>query len=150
MPKDLPALVRWYERKTWEQTPNELHSSQVWRDRVGVNEGVQPVGASDTGALAYGDEFRRLLENSPSEVDHQDAGVDGRVPYMRPISSALSRMARSGKPLSVRVLLSLASGGFDWLVLGDRMGFPREMWEMYLKEALICLWREHRDFTRAA
>lgn len=148
MPKDVAGLVRWYERKTWEQTPIELHSSQVWRDRTNVNDTAQPVGASDSGALAYSDEFRRLLENSPSEVDHQDAGVDGRVPYMRSISAALSRMGRY-KPVTTRILLRLAGSGFDWTVLGDTLGYPREVWEMYLKEALICLWLEHRDFTRA-
>lgn len=148
MPKDLAGLVRWYQIKAWEQTPAELHTSQVWRDRVAPYEDSQPVGASDTGALAYADDFRRLLENSPSEVDHQDAGTDGRVPYLRPVSSALSRMGR-GKPLTVRVLLNLANNGFDWVALGEALSFPREMWEMYLKEALVCLWREHREFTRA-
>ncbi len=154
MPKDLPGLLRWFEEECSTETPDALHTAQVWRDRVTSNEakaGVKPVGGSDTGALAYDDDFRRRLENGPSEVDQRDPGVtgSGRVYFMRPIASALSRIARAGKPLMSRHLQLLAWASFDWRQRADAIGWAHEEYEVYIREALIRLWFAHRDWVRS-
>jgi hypothetical protein len=154
MPKDLDALLRWFEVEWSLEIPAELHGAQVWRDRVSAQEadhGLTPVGASDTGALAYADEFRRRLENAPSEVDRQDPETtrSGRVFFRRPIAAAIARIARDGKPLMSRTLIAVGLAGFDWRGVADRGEWPHEMFEVYLREALIRLWREHREWVRS-
>ena len=64
---------------------------------------------------------------------------------MRPLASALARIARDRKPLMARTLLSVAMAGFDWRVVADRGSWAHEMFEVYIREALIRLWREHRE-----
>ena len=141
MPKDLPGLLRWYEAQWSMETPDRLHVHAVWRDFVTQHEaanGLQSVGGSDSGAPAYAEPFRKRLENSPSEID-----PDGY--YMRPLASALARIARDRKPLMARTLLSVAMAGFDWRAVADRGSWAHEMFEVYIREALIRLWREHRE-----
>lgn len=153
MPKHIPGLIAWFQRKVFLETPDALHSGKVWSDHVSVEEsqsGIQPVGSSDTGALAYAADFRRIIESSPSATDNRNPDESGRVAYFRPIAAALSRMHRNGKPLSARILMRVAAANFDWVQVGTTLGYPREIWDMYLKEALICLWMEHRDWARAA
>jgi hypothetical protein len=154
MPKDLPALLRWFEELWALEIPEELHSSAIWRDRVSPSElkaGVRPVGSSETGALAYADEFRRRLENGPSEVDGADPATagSGRVYYARPIAAALSRISRKGKPLMARTLIAIGLAGFDWRAVADRGSWPHEMFEVYARESLIRLWFEHREWVRS-
>lgn len=156
MPKDLPGLLAEYEAACSSETPNDLHSSQVWRDRVSAGElesGVHPVGASESGALAYSDEFRRRIENSAAEVDHGDdeaAVASGRVYFMRPVQAALGRIARRGRPLMARHLQLLAWAGFDWRARADKIGWAHEEYEVYIREALITWWREQRDWVRSS
>lgn len=141
MPKDLNGLLRWFEEQWSLETPDALHARGVWRDRVSRGEaeqGITPVGGSDSGAPAYHEPFRRRLENSPSETDQ-----DGY--YVRPLASALSRIARNGKPLMTRTLLAVGMAGFDWRKVADHGHLPHEMFEVYVKEALIRLWRELRE-----
>lgn len=155
MPKDLGGLLQWFQLECSTETPDALHGSQVWRDRVTAAEledGVNPVGASETGALAYADDFRRRIENGPSEVDHgdEDAAVrSGRVYFKRPVQAALSRIARRGRPLMARHLQLLAWAGFDWRKRADASVMPLEIYEVYIRQALIELWREHRDWVRS-
>lgn len=152
MPKGLPALLEWYARACDNETPTALHGSQVWRDRLAGHElaaGQQPVGASDTGAPAYDDEFRRRLENGPSEIDRADHDTSGRVFFLRPVDAALARIERKGKPLMKQHLKLLASAGFDWRVRADRLGWAHEEYEVYIREALIMLWREFREWVRS-
>lgn len=144
MPKDLRGLMAWYEEQWSLETPDRLHVHAVWKDRVTSHEqgeGIQPVGGSDTGAPAYSEPFRKRLENSPSELD-----VDGY--YMRPLASALSRLGNGGHPLMARSLMSVAMAGFDWRAVADRGHWPHEMFEAFIREALIQLWRTHRDRGR--
>lgn len=151
MPKDLHRLLQWFELECSAETPDALHSAQVWRDRVNPTElraGLTPVGASDTGALAFDDDFRRHLENGPSELDHRDDIVDGRRYYLRPVRAALSRIARRGRPLMARHLQLLA-GGFDWKKRADAIGWAHEEYEVYIREALIQLWLAHRVSARS-
>lgn len=141
MPKDLPGLLRWYEEQWSLETPERIHVHAVWRDQVTAYEaeqGVKPVGGSDTGAPAYSEPFRQRLENGPSQVDE-----DGY--YARPMSAALARVGRHGRPMMARTLLSVAMTGFDWRAVADRGKWPHEMFEDYLREALIRVWREYRD-----
>ena len=101
MPKDLPGLLRWFADEWSPEIPDQLHTSAIWRDRVNAREaaeGIKPLGGSLIGSLAYDDDFRRRLENGPSEVDHQDETDDGRVYFRRPLAAALARIARSGTP----------------------------------------------------
>lgn len=154
MPKDLHGLLRWYEELWRLEVPDELHSAAIWRDRVSPGElanGVSPVGSSETGALAYADEFRRRLENSPSETDGRDpeTATSGRVYYARPVAAALGRISRQGKPFMARTLIAVGLAAFEWRVVADRGSWPHEMFEVYLRESLIRLWLEHREWTRA-
>lgn len=149
MPKTLNGLLVWYARECFGEVPAELHTSQVWRDRVNLAEaenGVRPVGSSDTGALAYADDFRRTIENSPSEIDE-----DGY--YRRPIASALSRLARKRVPkggsLMAARLIALARLGFDWQRQADNIGWHHDEMHVYMREALICLWNEYRAEPRS-
>lgn len=140
MPKDLPGLLRWFEAQVEAELPARLHLHAVWRDRVTraeAEEGVQPVGASDTGAPALAEPFRKQLENSPWETDQ-----DGY--YMRPVASAIARIGRR-KPLLARHLTLLAAAGFDWRRRADALGWAHEEYELFITEVLIRLWREHRD-----
>lgn len=146
MPKDLGSLLRWYEDQWSLETPDRLHVQAVWKDKVTLAEaeqGIQPVGGSDTGAPAYSETFRQRIENSPSQLDE-----DGY--YIRPLASALSRIGRGTQshraaPIMARVLMSVVNAGFDWCSVADRSGWHHEMFEVYLREALIRLWKEHRE-----
>lgn len=141
MPKDLTGLVRWFEQQSSLETPDRLHVHAVWKDQATQHEreqGYRPVGGSDTGAPAYSEPFRKRLENSPSETDQ-----DGY--YMRPLASALSRIARRGYPLMARHLMMLASAGFDWRKRAGAIGWAPEEYEVYLAECLRRLWKEHRE-----
>lgn len=152
MPKTLEGLIRWFQGEVKMEMPDNLHTQAIWRDRVSKVElraGQKPVGSSDTGSLAYDDEFRRILENGPSQVDLGDKTVDGRVYFVRPIAAAISRMGRNGHPLTARMLLRLSAAGFDERKVMPLYTTHREVWEVYLREALIRLWREYREWTRS-
>jgi len=143
-PKDLPGLLRWYEQACSDEMPDRDHVRGVWHDFVTPDEarrGIKPVGGSQSGAPAYSEPFRKRIENTPSEVDQ-----DGY--YLRPIEAALSRIARAGQPLMSRHLQMLAWAGFDWRRRADLIGWAHEEYEVYIREALIHLWREYRERTR--
>ena len=141
MPKSLDGLLAWFAEQCSNESPDRLHVHAVWKDRVTQHEqeqGIQAVGGSDTGAPAYSEPFRKLIENAPSETDQ-----DGY--YLRPLASALSRIARRGNPLMARHLMLLAWAGFDWRKRAGAIGWADEEYEVYLREALIRLFREYRE-----
>lgn len=152
MPKDLVGLMRWFEGTARMESPAKLHVDTVWVDRVNEYErerGIQPVGASYSGAPAYADDFRRVLENGPSELDRRDPSVEvsGQTYFRRPLAAAIARMARNGRPLTARILLSIVRSRFQWREVADQMKLDHEIFEMYLREALVLLWRDYKDWV---
>ena len=140
MPRTLAGLVHWFVVKLREETPDKLHRSELWRDQVSVGErehGIQPVGGSHLGSLAYSGAFRALLEGSPSALDE-----DGF--YRLPVRAALSRIERR-RPLMARFLFAIGMAEGDWRKVADTMGYPLEMVEVYAEASLARLWRETYD-----
>jgi len=153
MPKSLSGLMLWFERQIREELPERLHKHEPWHDRVSGREacaGIQPVGGSDTGAPAFAGDFRLYIEDSPSRLDYRDpASASGIMYYQRPMAATLARIARDGRPLMARTLLAVAAARFDWRVVADGGNWPHEMFEEYLRSALIRAWLQYRDWTEA-
>lgn len=165
MPKDLPGLLRWFEEELSHEMPDALHSGTVWRDRVTQHEaaqGLKPVGASDTGAPGYDPRFQKLVQYAykkrtegavlgPTRVDVKDPeNTPSGIAYIEnPCEAALGRISRDGKPLMARHLQLLAWASFDWRKRADAIGWAYEEYEVYIREALIRLWREHREWVRS-
>jgi hypothetical protein len=154
MPKTLDGLLSWYQEQCALETPVDLHRRGVWSDRPSGQErtdGYHATGGSALGAPAYAEEFRRRLENGPSQVDEADTlrPTTGQTYFMRPVAAALSRMGRNGQPLMARHLLHLAAASFDWHARARTIGWAYEEYEVYLREALIRLWHEFREWVRA-
>ena len=137
MPRTLAGLLHWYITRLREETPEKLHRSELWRDQVTAAErehGIQPVGGSHLGSLAYSGAFRALLECSPSALDE-----DGF--YRLPIRAALSRIERR-RPIMARFLFAIGMAEGDWRKVADAMGYPDEMVEVYAEASLRKLWLE--------
>jgi hypothetical protein len=137
-PKGIAALVAWFREQCANEIPMTLHKPGVWRDY-----GDHAQGGSQLGSLPLGDAFRRLLENSPSELDE-----DGF--YVRPLRAALSRYSRQA-PLTAMALYGLALVDGDWRRWATKRGYNYEIAERYLAKALEELWREFaRERLRTA
>ncbi len=137
MPRTLDGLLHWFIVRLREETPDKLHRSELWRDQVSAGEreqGIQPVGGSHLGSLAYSGAFRALLEGNPSMIDE-----DGS--YVFPVRSALSRIHRR-RPLMARFLFAIGQAEGDWRTIADRMGYPAEMVEVYAEASLRRLWEQ--------
>lgn len=142
MPHTLDAAIRWLMRRVDEEMPVAIHSSELWRDRVSVGEmehGVHAVGGSALGSLAWAALFRALLEGSPSACDEEGF-------YRFPLRSALSRLHRR-QPFMARAIVSLVGHDGDWRSMAKHNGWPAEMLEVYLAEALRRCWMETYDQT---
>ena len=140
MPRTLAGLVHWFVIGMRAETPEKLHRSELWRDQVTVGErevGIQPVGGSHLGSLAYSAGFRAILEGSPSALDE-----DGY--YRSPIRAALSRIERR-QPLMARILFAISMAEGDWRKVADTLGYPDEMVEVYAEAALRKLWNETHE-----
>ncbi len=133
-PRNLAAAIAWFREQCHNEVPTTLHKSGVWRDY-----GTNAEGGSALGSPALSEPFRRLLENSASELDQ-----DGF--YVRPLRAALSRMSRR-HPLTARHLYRLALVDGDWKRHAANEGFHDEEMQVYLERALFLLWR---DFSREA
>jgi len=141
-PRTLGGLLAWYDRAIRAETPEKLHIMEPWHDRVSqheLGEGVQPVGGSHLGTLAYSGSFRTLLESSPSAADE-----DGY--YFTPVRSALSRIFRR-RPLMASFLFRLTQAGGDWKRIADDLRYPHEILEVYTEACLRQLWREYAERT---
>lgn len=154
MPKSLEGLLAWYAEQCRLETPDDLHRRGVWSDRPSRAEqtdGYRAQGGSALGAPAYSEEFRRRLENGPSQIDEQDMlrPSTGQTYFMRPVAAALSRMARNGHPTMARHLMQLAAADFDWRARSRLIGWTYEEYEVYIRESLIRLWHEFREWVRA-
>ena len=142
MPKTLDGLVRWFVQRFEEETPERLHIDETWHDKVSGHEreeGVQSVGGSLLGSLAYSGAFKLILEASPSKTDE-----DGY--YLFPLRSALSRVERR-RPFMVRYLCRLGLAQGDWRRVADDLGWVHEVMEVYIEEALRRVWRETYERT---
>lgn len=131
-PKTFGALLKWYSDIWDAEVPTSIHKSEVWRDH-----GIHAEGGSKLGSPAWGDRFRRYIENSDAEVDE-----DGW--FVRPMHAALSRIGRRW-PLTARSLFAVAQSGYDWRGVATRGGWSEEMFAVYLTQALTMLWVEYRD-----
>lgn len=132
MPANLGGFLKWYADGWDSEVPTRLHKPEVWRDH-----GIHAEGGSKLGSPAWGDQFRRYMENVASECDE-----DGY--FVRPMHAALSRIARR-YPLTARALFAVAQSGYDWKAVALRGGWADEMFYLYLVQALTMLWHEHRD-----
>lgn len=142
-PRGLVALLGWFREKWVAEMPEEIHSRGVWHDRQ---------GASALGAPQWADDFRRFLTASPHEldVDYDEwaSGLDPDAAYVRPLRSALARMAGrdpgSAGAFAVRFLMAIGFAGFDWRAVGDRLGYHDGVTSVYAEWALARLWRFYR------
>lgn len=144
MPKTLGGLLRWMAEQWMLELPTALQVvEEPWHGRQERDKDGNPrwpselVGGSLLGTPKDKDPFRRLMENSPSEVDE-----DGS--YRRPMHAAIDRLSRR-KPLMARNLAAVARAGWDWKSVGTRGGWPEEMYADYLTRALVVLWQEYRE-----
>lgn len=142
-PHGLAALLAWFREQWIAEMPEEIHSSGVWHDRN---------GGSALGAPQWADEFRRFLLASPHELDGDfdewARGGDPDAAYVRPLRSALARMAgrdpNSRRASTAQFLVKLACAGFDWRAVGDRLGYPEDVTVVYAEWAIARLWRMYR------
>lgn len=142
-PHGLTNLLHWFRERWVEEVPDTIHSSGVWHDKE---------GASALGAPQWADEFRRFLLASPHELDgrYDDwaAGADPDAAYLRPLRSAMARMA--GRDLDsergkvVAYLFRVARNGFDWRSVA--MQETRDEWwaAVGTEWAIGKLWRIYR------
>lgn len=137
MPKDLAGLLRWYAEVWDQELPDKTHIHEVWHDKTKPWESTKPVGGSLIGTYAFSEPFRRYIEDSDSATD-----PDGY--FERPLHAALGRMARNDQWMA-RTLFAVAQAGMDWGSVADRLTWPRPMFGVYVREALICLWKEYTE-----
>lgn len=153
-PKGLHAYLRWFEDRWTAEMPDSMHGlgtfvgmpdrpdreSTLWAKH---STPEQLAGGSHLGSPNIRDPFRRLMENSPSEVEY--ASYDGNIQvdphYVRPVRAAIARLS-SSRPIVARWLSALAYAGFDWRGLVTRRGWSLEEGELYLEAAMYLLWRE--------
>ena len=144
-------LIAWFLCEYRAETPEDIHSPGLWRDRVSQGEernGIRPVGGSLLGSPRYEDLFRRMVEESPFQLEL--ASYDGqrdRVPhYAFPIRAALARLAGKGRPYEerpfmARVLHRTALRDGDWQGACASLGIPEPVRRIYVEAALGHLWR---------
>ncbi len=132
MPTSLGGFLKWYSDGWDAEVPTSLHKTEVWRDH-----GIHAEGGSKLGTPAWGDRFRRYMENADSECDQ-----DGY--FARPMHAALSRIGRR-YPLTARALFAVAQSGYDWKGVATRGGWADELFYLYLVQAFTLLWHEYRD-----
>lgn len=148
-PKGLAAYIRWFADRWSAEMPTEMHGMTVWIGRPAENIPPELVGGSHLGSPNLRDPFRRLMENSPFEVEY--AEYDGHVQldphYVRPVHAAIARVAHR-RPIIARWLAALAHCGFDWKGLGTRRGWSDEETELFLEAALYILWRSFDEAPR--
>jgi len=112
-PKSLGGLMSWFLAEWQRELPDRMHVHSVWRGYASANETPPPghLGGSLSGAPAWTDPFRRLLENRPGELDR-----DGY--FIRPMRAAIAhiagRDARSDGAYCALYLWSLGCAGGDW------------------------------------
>lgn len=140
-PDTLPGYLRWYAEAWDAEVPTKLHKVEVWASsgEIVSGDGVKTIdpGGSKLGAKAWGNQFRRYMENVDSECD-----ADGF--YIRPMHAALSRMERRW-PLTARSLFAVAQSGYDWRGVAERGHWAEEMFYRFLMDAFAALWKEYRD-----
>lgn len=136
MPKGIDALCAWLAEVSAEELPDRLHDRGVWRDH-----GAHAEGGSHLGSPVLHDDFRRFIEDSPSQLDE-----DGyfRTPYR----AMLSRLRRNHSVPAWHVsklatlLADPTSGG--WRRLGKQLLQHEQVAEIYLSEALRMAWIEYQ------
>lgn len=140
-PETLPGYLRWYAEAWDDEVPTTLHKVEVWASSGEIVDGsgdkVSDPGGSKLGTRAWGNQFRRYMENVDSECD-----ADGF--YIRPMHAALSRMERRW-PLTARSLFAVAQSGYDWRGVAERGHWAEEMFYRFLMDAFAALWKEYRD-----
>lgn len=149
-PERIDALVAWCKREYENEIPDALHGSNMWVDHYDRGErekGVQLVGSSDTGALAYTEQFRRILEADPHSTN-RDGDLD------LPFASALESMRKGRRHGHATIKALILMAHFDWRSmvgkpytgrLPDHSRFvvrpmDEEVLEVFLKDALTALW----------
>ena len=135
-PKGLDALVAWFRECIHNEAPTTIHKNELWRDW-----GHDGDGGSKLGTLAWSEPFRRFIEgvDRPSAFDD-----DGR--YRLPLRAAIARWARRpDRCVSAQYLYQMALLDGDWRRLADRLSYPHEFMELYMKSCLHEFWREYSD-----
>ena len=140
-PRTLGEYLTWFGDRWRAEMPTQIHGAGVWRDFVPAGEAG--VGGSVLGTTRYHDPFRRLLENSPYEVEYAvyDNSTQTEPHYVRPIHAAIARIS-TRRPRVALWLSALAGSDFDWVSLVERRGWQRDEGEVFLEAACYLLFRE--------
>ena len=142
-PKGLGPLLAWFLREWSAEVPTSVHMRGVWHDHVGLTEDRRSVGGSLIGSPALASDFRRYIENSPSEIDQ-----DGW--YARPVHRALASMTgrNANSVFMARFLFALARAAGDVDAAAQSFGIPPEVAPVYAEAAMFRLWRAWEPAAR--
>lgn len=158
-PRGLHELLRWFRERFTEEMPEDIHGAALWHDYVSRTEakaGVQPEGGSLLGTPAWDDGFRRLMENSPKELEVSrfdgNSARDGDEHYARPMRAAIANVSGGEEARRKRAeyLLRVAASGFDWYQPAVKMGIPSFAAAVYAEDALFVLYRTYSVVPRMA
>lgn len=151
-PRGLHALLAWFRERFTEEMPEDIHGAALWHDyvsRTEAKQGVQPQGGSLLGTPAWDDGFRRLMENSPKELEVSSFDGSkaraGDEHYARPMRAAIANVSGADENRSKRTeyLLRVAASGFDWYGPAIKMGIPSFAAAVYAEDALFVLYRTY-------
>jgi hypothetical protein len=102
-PRHFREFLRWFMEGYDLETPDALHTHDVWVGRPQEDLPPEHVGGSLIGTPKYDDGFRRLMENSPRETDRDDDA------FVRPMRAALAEL-RHSSPFMAEALTRMANG----------------------------------------
>lgn len=151
-PRGLHELLKWFRLRFTEEMPEDIHGAALWHDFVSRPEakaGLQPEGGSLLGTPAWDDGFRRLLENSPRELEVSSFDGSkaraGDEHYARPMRAAIANVSGGDEARRKRAeyLLRVAASGFDWYKPALKMGIPSWAAAVYAEDSLFVLYRTY-------
>lgn len=158
-PRGLHELLKWFRQRFTEEMPEDIHGAALWHDfvsRIEAKAGVQPDGGSLLGTPAWDDGFRRLMENSPRELEVSSFDGNkaraGDEHYARPMRAAIANVSGGEESRRKRAefLLRVAASGFDWYQPAVKMGIPSFAAAVYAEDALFVLYRTYSVVPRMA
>jgi len=146
-------LLAWFVEAFRAEMPEQIHTSDVWRDRVSGDEaknGVKAVGGSLLGSPRTDDTFRRYIEDSPftTEIAEYEGHKDRDAHYAFPLRAALVRLAGRGRATDPYVFMALtlyriALRDGDYQGACASLGICEPVREVYIGEALRRLWTKY-------
>lgn len=174
-PRGLYELLAWFRARFTEEVPDAIHGAALWRDYASRSEPrYRPQGGSLLGTPADDDGFRRLLYNSPKELEVSEydghKAREGDEHFARPMRAALFRVGplircerHGGTIVNVKkecdndershraaFLFRVAASGFDWYAPSLSLGVPPHAARVYAEDALFVLWKTYDLVPREA